>query len=125
MAKVRINFYKGIKTMQKYTIERLQNDWQAMLDRGTIPLFEIGVNHADEYLIVDIEFDSNGLIFTLGIDGDARYFSGNVKQHDGGGFIYEFDEPEFLQSLDYYLQEVYQEIVEGFILPNGLYLMDE
>lgn len=111
--------------MSNHTIESLRNEWDQMLNRDTTPLFEIEINHADEYLVVDIEFDNAGLIFTLDIDGDTRYFSGNVKKHVNGSFIYEFDDPEFMQSLDYYLQEIYQEIVEGFILPNGLYAIED
>jgi len=45
------------------------------------------------------------------------YFSSNVTEH-GIGFFMPFDD---CFTLDEHLQEIYGEIIEGYLIPNNLY----
>ena len=73
----------------------------------------------DEYLLVHFQVDDEGLYIT----GDfslPRYFSGEVIEKPCG-FIVPFD-PEYFENLDHYLQFASDEITEGYLYPNGLYV---
>lgn len=68
-------------------------------------------------LTVEICAHSDGVLVT-GEFAEDRFFSGNVANYPNGFYI-AFDaenEPE----LDYYLQEISDEITEGYLIPNGL-----
>jgi hypothetical protein len=98
-----------------------------------MPLFEIAMIN-DNYLLVDLSVEyrksKTGSSYPVGIrftfdqrSPDSPYallnvsFDGNVKGKNGS-YLYPFDD---CFSLDEHLQEIYGNIMEGFILPNNLY----
>lgn len=117
----------------KTNIAKISQEWQAMLERGIIPLFEIELKDG-EYLLVDLELcdvpDQANIFevqkeirFSFDSMNLKTWFSGNIKTYHDCRFalpITEYDD-----SLDELLEAVMQEITEGFILPNNLYLSEE
>lgn len=117
----------------KTNIAKISQEWQAMLNCGKMPLFEIKLKDG-EYLLVDLELCDNPdqanitnvqkeIYFSFDSMNLKTWFSGNIKEYHDCRFalpITEFDD-----SLDELLEVVMQEISEGFILPNDLYLSEE
>jgi len=102
-----------------------------------IPLFEIAMTD-DNYLLVDLSIatrkSKTGSIYPIGINfsfdqrsPDSPYnelavsFDGCIKGKHGY-YMYPFDN---CFSLDAHLQEIYSNIVEGFLIPNNLYNFEE
>lgn len=102
-----------------------------------MPLFEIAMID-DNYLLVDLSVrykkSKTGSSYPVGINfsfdqrhPDSPYnelpvsFDGCIKGKHGF-YLYPFDE---CFSLDEHLQEVYGNIIEGFLIPNNLYNFDE
>ena len=97
-----------------------------MLNYGKIPCFEIGLSNGD-YLLVDIDYreGDNYISFSFpSFDDDSlpAYFDGNIKKH-GGNYHVMLD--EYFNDLDSYLQVIYDNIIDGYIIPNDLLLCDD
>jgi hypothetical protein len=108
----------------KTNIQKISQEWQAMLERGTMPLFEFALKDG-EYLIVNLELfaDLEEIRFSFDSMNLKTWFSGNIKEIHDCRFalpITEYDD-----SLDALLEVIYQEIMEGFILPNGFLPSEE
>ena len=100
--------------------------WEKMIANGRLPVMEYQIGE-DDYLIVDLELVDEGSAILFSFD---RYpfptadvwFSGDViKVLDN----YQITIDEFTDDLDIYLQQIDQEMLEGFILPNGLYYCED
>ena len=104
----------------------INSQWQAMLNYGKIPMFEIELSNGD-YLLVDIDYreGDNYISFSFpSFDDDSlpAYFDGNIKKH-GGNYHVMLD--EYFNDLDSYLQVIYDNIIDGYIIPNDLLLCDD
>lgn len=103
----------------------------------SMPLFEIAMIN-DDYLLVNLSVryktSKTGSSYPVGINFsfDQRHPESPYNElpvsFDGcitgkhGFYFYPFDE---CFSLDEHLQEIYGNIVEGFLIPNKLYSFDE
>lgn len=98
---------------------RVCEEWREMIAKGTIPCFEFKTQ-VDEYLIVDISIAEDGkyLFFSFDVDGRPTWFSGAVDIETENTFGLPIDN-DF--SLDGHLQQIHDEIVEGYLLPNNLF----
>lgn len=103
-------------------METIKDQYQEMIARGTIPVFEFKTV-AGEFITVDIGITDSGVSFEFDTEEKDTHFSGNVANEGGYVYVYQFD--EFQESLDWYLQEIYQEMVEGYIIPNGIELVED
>lgn len=103
-------------------MQTIQQQFDTMLERGIIPVFEFELSNG-EFIIVDISINDSGVVFSFDTQDAILYFSGNVERISDNTFVYQFD--EYFDSLDYYLQEIHQEIIEGYIAANNLELKDE
>lgn len=104
----------------------INSQWQAMLNYGKIPCFEIELSDGD-YLIVDIDYTQgdNYISFSFpSFDDDSLpvWFDGGIKKH-GGEYRVMLD--DCFNNLDSYLQVIYDNIIEGYIIPNDLLLCDD
>jgi hypothetical protein len=108
----------------KTNIQSISNQWETMLQGNTIPCFEIGLKDG-EYLLVDLELfaDLEEIRFSLDSINLKTWFSGNIKQYHDCAFALPITESD--DSLDELLEVIYQEITEGFILPNDLFPNEE
>ena len=98
------------------------NQWQSMLDYGKIPCFEIELSNGD-YLLVDIDYTQGEDYISFYFDDSLKtWFDGEIKKH-GGGYKVMLD--DCFSSLDSYLQLIYNNIIEGYIIPNDLLLCDD
>ena len=95
----------------------IKAQYDRMLETNIIPCFEFELSDG-EFLTVDIDYSEKGIVFSFDSEQLPTYFSGNVEKLEAGIYVYLFD--EYFDSLDYYLQEIHLEVVEGFILPNGM-----
>ena len=96
--------------------------WEKMIASGRLPIMEYQIGE-DDFLQVDLALVDEGSAILFSFD---RYpfptadvwFSGDVVPVLNN---YQITIDEFTDSLDLYLQQIDQEMMEGFILPNGLY----
>jgi len=100
----------------------IYNQWQAMLKQNRIPLFEIELSNGD-YLLVNIDYTQGNDYISFSFDDSLLvYFDGEIKKH-GGGYHVILD--EYFDNLDSYLQLIYDNILEGYIIPNDLLLCED
>jgi hypothetical protein len=100
----------------------IHNQWQAMLNYGTIPLFEIECSNGD-YLVVNINYTQGNNYISFSFDDSLPvYFDGEIKKH-GSGYRVMLD--ECFDNLDGYLQLIHDNIIEGYIIPNDLLLCED
>ena len=106
--------------MCKPVAKTLFNQWQTMLGRGIMPMMEYELLSGD-YLLVSIDLHlskgKGGFIFSFDSNNLPVWFSGNVKKL-GYKFVLPFD--KYFDNLDTYLEQIDQEITEGFLIPNNL-----
>ena len=97
----------------------VRHQLEKMISSGVMPLFEIELGN-DDYLIVDLQLtaDNSALQFSFDHDAEKTFFSGNVIKADNG---YQVLIDEYTDSLHVYLDQVYQEVTEGYLLPNNLF----
>jgi len=100
----------------------IYNQWQAMLNCGKIPMFEIELSNGD-YLIVNIDYTQGDDFISFSFDDSLPvFFGGEIKKH-GGSYHVILD--ECFSSLDSYLELIYNNIIEGYIIPNDLLLCED
>ena len=96
----------------------ISTQWQAMLNYGKIPCFEIALSNGD-YLLVDIEYTQGDDSITFSFDDSLPvFFDGDIKKH---GSQYHVMLDECFSSLDSYLQLIHENILEGYIIANNLW----
>lgn len=99
-------------------MQTLIDQFDTMLNSGTMPVMEFELNNG-EYLTVDISIDADlGVCFEFDRHDCSTYFSEGIETLGDGIFALPFD--PFFTDLDYYLQEISQEITEGFLIPNDV-----
>jgi hypothetical protein len=114
--------------MNKTVAQQIKEQFDDMLQRGTIPCFEYQIAE-DDWLVVDIELHPKGIKFLFDdrcIDKPVFFFSGNVKQlhpENFGCYLMPFD--DWVNDLDSYIQAIDQEMTEGFLLPNNLFYTEQ
>lgn len=84
-----------------------------------LPVMELETKNGHVVVDLSISTKGDGLLFELSGDydlDDATYFSGEVEDTGSGIFFYPFD--EYFDSLDHYLQEIFAEVNEGYIVAN-------
>ena len=96
----------------------INQQWQAMLNYGKIPMFEIELSDGD-YLIVDIDYQTGDDFISFSFDDSLPvFFDGDIKKH-GGSYHVILD--DCFNNLDNYLELIHDNILEGYILPNNLW----
>ena len=96
--------------------------WKEMIASSRLPAMEYQIGD-DDWLQVDVSLVDNGSAIIFSFDrrpfptADV-WFSGEVTPVLDN---YQITIDEYTDNLDIYLQQIDQEILEGFILPNGLY----
>ena len=100
----------------------INSQWQAMLNYGRIPLFEIELSDGD-YLIVNIIYRQGDDFISFYFDDSLPvFFDGEIIKH---GSQYHVMLDPYFESLDSYLELVYNNIIDGYIIPNDLLLCDD
>ena len=112
--------------------ERIKAQWQVMIQAGRIPVMEWKMSNGD-WLAVDINLHISEqkpyyteskawLAFTFDQDNKPCFFDGCITGKHG---FYKYPLDEYFDSLDHYLQEISNNIIEGYLIPNGLYAEEE
>ena len=95
----------------------INNQWQAMLNYGKIPCFELEISNGD-YLLVDIDYTQGNDYIGFSFDDNLPvFFDGEIKKR---GSQYHVMLDECFDNLDSYLETIYNNIIEGYIIPNDL-----
>lgn len=99
----------------------IKQQFEAMLNNGIMPLFELEIvndDKEDDYLIVNIEYNHSGILFSFDNLNLPTHFDGSVESF-GYKHLIPFDEYQE-EDLDCYLELVMDNMTEGFLLPNNL-----
>lgn len=106
--------------MCKPVAKTLYNQWQTMIESRRIPVLEYELNNGD-YLLVSVKFvlfrGKGGFRFDFDRGNLPTFFSSAVKIVKDTQYL-PFD--KYFDNLDTYLQQIDQEITEGFLIPNNL-----
>lgn len=102
-------------------INTIKAEWQAMLNRGTIPCFEYQISE-DDWLLVDLEFTDKGLEFSFDNDHKRVAFDGEIIIINDNRYLLPWD---LNMSLDSHLEMISENIVEGYLLVNDLYYCED
>lgn len=100
----------------------IKQQFEAMLQRGIIPCMEYQTSE-DDWLLVNIECSDQGIVFSFDSDNKRVAFDGEIITYNDCRYCLPYD--EYFEDLDYYLQMIDQNIIEGFLLPNDLYYVDD
>ena len=100
----------------------IKQQFEAMLQRGIIPCMEYQTSDGD-WLLVNIKCSDQGITFSFDSMEKPVYFDGEIITYNDCYFCMPFD--EYFEDLDYYLQAISDNIIEGFLLPNDLYYVDD
>jgi len=85
-------------------------------------MFEIELSDGD-YLLVDIDYTQGDEYISFSFDDSLPvFFDGEIKKH---GSNYHVMLDDYFDSLDSYLELIYNNIMEGYIIPNDLLLCDD
>ena len=104
------------------TKKAINSQWQAMLNYGKIPCFEIEMINRD-YLLVDVDYQAGNNYISFSFDDCLPvFFDGEIKKH-GGEYRVMLD--DCFDNLDNYLELIYSNIIEGYIIPNDLLLCED
>ena len=102
--------------------KKIAYQWGKMINSGLLPVIEYQIGK-DDFLQVDLALVDGGSAILFSFD---RYpfptanvwFSGEVVPVLNN---FQITIDEYTDRLDLYLQQIDQEMLDGFILPNGLY----
>lgn len=100
------------------TLESLKQQAQTAVEKYSGMFAEYELPN-EEFLLVHFELCDQGIHIRADFEG-IKCFSGNVILTELG-FIMPFD-PDYFEDLDYYLQSISEEINEGYLIPNNLYV---
>lgn len=100
--------------------------WEKMIASGRIPVLEYQIGE-DDFLQVDVDLVDDGSAILFSFDRHPFptadvWFSGEVVPVLNN---FQITINEYTDRLDLYLQQIDQEMMEGFILPNGLYYCED
>ena len=109
--------------MTSSSFENIVLQWENMLNSGKIPCFEFELKN-DEYLLVNLELNETNKEIQFSFDSMnlKTWFSGNVKQYHDCLFALPID--DYCENVDQVLEVIYEEVNEGFIIPNRLFKTD-
>lgn len=99
-------------------MQSILEQFEQMLQRGRIPLFEYELNNG-EFLLVHIDCTETKIKFSFDDSFGSVYFDGDM-QGNNGYYSYQFDND--YDTLDRLLELISENIMEGYILPNNLYM---
>jgi hypothetical protein len=105
----------------KTVIKDLHAQWDAMIVKGIYPIMEFQTSE-DDWVAVDISIHDKGLLFMFDEYNKDVYFSGEIKKR-GEAYLLTFN--QYFDNLDHYLQQINDEITEGYLLPNDLFYCEE
>ena len=111
--------------MNKTVAEQIKEQFDTMLQRGTMPLFEFerDDNGSVEWFIVDINVTDKGVEFSFDQDGKPCAFDGEITGSDNF-YCIQFDNAQYRindnTSLDQYLELIHSNIVDGYLFANNI-----
>jgi hypothetical protein len=107
-------------------METLYTQFNEMLCRGTLPLFEFEMSNGD-YLVVNIQISDKqskdqGFLFSFDTDNKPVFFDGEIVEFENNNNLFLLPFDDYFDNLDYYFQMISDNITEGYLLPNNLFV---
>jgi len=105
---------ENFEYLKMQTID-LQNKYGGLFSEIEIP--------EDEYLLVQFCYNKefNGIEFSADFAEPVHFSDDVIRLHpEGNYFVIKFN--EYFDDLNYYIEQISDEISEGYILPNDLYV---
>lgn len=99
-------------------IDTIKAEWQAMLDRGIFPCFKYQISE-DDWLLVDLEFTNEGLVFSFDSSSNLVAFDGWITVIGEDRYVIPW---EHGMSLDEHIAALDNNIIEGYLLVNEIKL---
>lgn len=101
--------------------ENLQNQLEKLVISHGGLFAEYEIEHEDEFLLVHFGHNDQykGLFVSFDLSLGQTFFSGEVIELETG-IVITFD--DYFDDLDHYLQQASTEIIEGYLIPNNLYI---
>lgn len=96
--------------------DKINTEWDAMLTRGIMPLFELEIIN-DEYLLVELAIQSNGIKFSFDSDNKPVSFDGDIEVINDNHYVLPFDNDH---TLNQHLEMIMGNLTEGYLCPNNL-----
>lgn len=103
--------------------KKIGAEFEKMINAGKMPAFELQYekNGEREWCLVVLSMHTDGIHFGIPDANIVPRFSGNIVKLTELWYLLPFD--EYFDNLDYYLQEIYQEMVENYFLKNGFEIL--
>jgi len=101
-------------------MQTILEQFEQMIQSGRIPLFEYELNNG-EFLLVHVACTETEIKFNFDDSLGSVYFDVEI-QGNSGFYSYQFDNE--YDTLNRLLELIDANIMEGYILPNGLYVED-
>ena len=100
-------------------IKSIKEQFQQAQERGYHMCFEYELPE-NEWLLVHLEMTDKGVEFRFDENNLPTWFSGDVIKTGDGVYLIKVNEDN--DNLDNYLQLIDDEMKEGFLIPNNLYV---
>lgn len=100
----------------------IKKQFDEMLSRGIIPVFEHELPN-DEWLTVDISVNDKGVLFSFDSNSLPVSFDGEIEVINDNHYLLPFD--DCFDNLDTYLEMISVNVMEGYLLPNNLFVMED
>jgi len=97
----------------------LKQQWDKMIAAGVMPLFEMELP-AEEWLLVNLAMTTKGIEFSFDSASNTVTFDGEIEVIHSNRYLLPFDEGYV--SLDAYLDIIHSNMVEGYLIPNNLFV---
>ena len=101
------------------TFTDIKESHDQFISKRGLFLFEIEMID-EEFLLVDLTLTDKGILFEADFTHSV-YFDGDIIAKGNNVFLYPFDYSYELETLDEYLNNISENIAEGYLLPNNLY----
>lgn len=102
--------------------------WERMLQSGRVPILEYPLSTGD-YLVVEVSLKQHGGKVWLMVDFDTMGYNlhkmHGLKKSTCGVTCSYLVNDFFDDSLDELLRMIDTDIIEGFLMPNGLFCFEE
>ena len=103
-------------------MQTIKTQFSEMLTRGIMPVFELEIVN-DDYLLISLSINDKGVVFSFDTMELPVSFDGEIEILSDIVFMLPFD--NCFDHLDHYLEMISDNINEGFILPNNLYVNED
>lgn len=102
-------------------VNSIKTQFTEIIKKYSSPLFEIELNTGD-YLIANLSINDRGIVFEFDQMDLNVWFDGEITELEHGIYLLPFD--PYFGDINHYLDLIYQNIIDGFLIPNSLFKVE-